>query len=151
MGELMQPVHLMVLAFVFSFFVLIPAIFYILTLQKALERCAPVSRTMQPGMVWLLLVPLFNIIWSFFVVMALARSLANEFARRGMASPEPEPGQSIGVAMCICACCGVIPVLGALASLASLVLWIMYWVKVSEYSQALAQSTVTFVMPPANR
>lgn len=151
MGELLQPWHIVALAFVFSFFFLIPAIFYILTLQKALERCAPVSRTMQPGMVWLLLVPLFNMIWSFFVVLALARSLANEFARRGIPGPEPEPGQSIGLAMCICACCGFIPILGVLASLASLVLWVMYWVKISGYSQALAQSFATAITPPVGR
>lgn len=147
MGELLQPWHFMVLGFVFCAFFLIPAIFYILTLQKALERCAVSSRTMQPGMVWLLLVPLFNMIWNFFVVLALAKSLANDFARRGMPSPEPEPGQSIGLAMSICACCGVIPILGVLASLASLVLWIMYWVKIADYSRALVQPPVVAIPP----
>ena len=32
-------------------------IFYILSLQKALNRCAPENRAMEPGMVWLLLIP----------------------------------------------------------------------------------------------
>ena len=88
MGDLLQPWHLLVLGFVFCCIFLIPAIFYILTLQKALERCAPVARTMTPGMVWLLLVPFFSLIWHFFVVMAIAKSMANEFARRG------SPGRS---------------------------------------------------------
>jgi len=136
--------------FAFGLLFLLPAIFYLLSLQKALERCSPASRTMQPGMVWLLLVPLFNMIWNFFVVLALAKSLANEFARRGIPSPEAEPGQSIGLAMCICTCCGIIPVLGLLASLASMVLWIMYWVKIAGYSQALGQPQA-FAMPPMNR
>lgn len=141
--------HIMPFLLGVSLLCLLPAIFYILTLQKALERCALSSRTMQPGMVWLLLVPLFNMIWSFFVVLALARSLSNEFGRRGIPSPEAEPGQSIGLAMCICTCCGLIPLLGVLASLATVVLWIMYWVKIAGYSQALAQPPVMTVPPVA--
>lgn len=141
--------HLLPFLFGASFLCLLPAIFYILTLQKALERCAVTSRTMQPAMVWLLLVPLFNMIWNFFVVLALARSLSNEFARRAMPSPEAEPGQSIGMAMCICTCCGIIPLLGLLTSLAAMVLWIMYWIKIAGYSQALAQPPVVAVPPLA--
>jgi hypothetical protein len=36
---------------------LLPAIFFLLTLQRALGRCSPESRTMEPGEVWLLLYP----------------------------------------------------------------------------------------------
>src|SRR5579872_6112282 len=111
MGELLQPWHILVLGGFFSLFLLIPAIFYILTLQGALQKCSEASRTMQPGMVWLLLVPLFNLIWHFFVVTAMASSLGSEFKRRGMLAPETEPGKSIGLAMCICGVCGVIPLL----------------------------------------
>ena len=58
---------------------LVPAIFYLLTLQKALNRCSPESRAMQPGMVWLLLIPLFNLVWQFFVVINIAKSLVPSF------------------------------------------------------------------------
>lgn len=142
--------HSSALLLSFSLLCLVPAIFYLLTLQKTLERCAVSSRTMQPGMIWLLLVPLFNVIWSFFVVLAIAKSLASEFARRGMPSPEAEPGKSIGLAMCICACCSIIPLLGVLASLAGLALWIMYWVKIAGYSQSLIQPQPAAGMPPVN-
>ncbi|MDO8301736.1 MAG: hypothetical protein Q7T18_00690 [Sedimentisphaerales bacterium] len=54
-------------------------IFFILTLQKALNRCSPENRAMQPGMIWLLLIPLFNIVWIFFVVLNMAKSLGAEF------------------------------------------------------------------------
>src|ERR1039458_10469303 len=92
---------------------------------------------MEPGMVWLLLVPFLNLIWNFFVVMGLASSLANEYARRGIPSPDPSPGQSIGIAMSVCNCCCIIPVLGVLAGLASVVLWVVYWAKVAEFSRML--------------
>lgn len=137
MGDLLQPWHILVLFFVFSVFFLIPTIFYILTLQQSLNKCAAASRTMDPGMVWLLLVPFFNLIWNFFVVMGVAKSLGNEYVRRGIPSSESAPGQSVGLAMSICACCCIIPLLGVLAGLANLVLWIVYWVKIAEYSRIL--------------
>jgi hypothetical protein len=149
MGDLLQPWHILVLLFVFSVFFLIPAIFYMLTLQNTLNKCAPASRAMDPGMVWLLLIPVFNLIWNFFVVMNIAKSLASEYARRGIPSPEPMPGQSIGLAMSICACCCIIPVLGFLAGLANLVLWVLYWVKIAEYSRILDVPQI--VLPTAPR
>jgi hypothetical protein len=112
MGDFFQPWHLMVLFFFFGVFILVPAIFYILTLQKALEQCTPVSRTMEPALVWLLLVPFVHLVFSFFVVLALSRSLANEFANRRVTIPDPAPGQAVGLAMRICGCCCVIPLLG---------------------------------------
>jgi hypothetical protein len=138
MGYFIQPWHLMVLFFFFGIFFLIPAIFYILTLQKALNQCAPISRTMEPALVWLLLIPFVHLIFSFFVVLAIANSLANEFARRGIPLSDPQPGKAIGLAMSICGCCVVVPLLGSVAIFAFLVLWIIYWVKIADYSRRLS-------------
>jgi len=116
---------------------LVPAIFYLLTLQKALNRCSPENRAMNPPMVWLMLIPLFNIVWHFLVVLNLAKSLGAEFQKRGM-SEDPKPGQTIGLVMCILACCGIIPILGVLCSLVAFVCWILYWLKIAGYSGKLA-------------
>jgi hypothetical protein len=136
MGDFLQPWHILILLVVAGF-LLLPAIFYILTLRDAVNKCAPASRTIDPGLIWLLLVPLVNVVFHFFVVLGLAQTLRNEFNRRGIRVAEPAPGQSIGLAMCICACCGIIPLLGMLAVLAQLILWIIYWVKIAEYSRKL--------------
>ncbi|HUA96897.1 MAG TPA: hypothetical protein VMA34_01065 [Terracidiphilus sp.] len=138
MGDLLQPWHILVLTSVFGIFFVIPAIFYILTLQGALKKCSEASRTLEPGMIWLLLVPFVNLIWHFFVVMGIANSLGNEFKMRNWVATEPQPGQSIGLAMCICAACSIIPFLGVIAGVASLVLWIIYWAKIGEYSRLLS-------------
>ncbi|MGA9062060.1 MAG: hypothetical protein WB341_10390 [Terracidiphilus sp.] len=120
----------------------IPAIFYLLTLSRALEKCSPTSRTMQPGMVWLMLIPFFGLIWNFFIVLALSNSLGREFPARGVTQLDPEPGKSIGLAMSVCMACGIIPVLGIVASLVSLVLWVVYWIKIAEFSRLLDQFPV---------
>jgi hypothetical protein len=132
----------MKVGFVFGFLIffaiiLIPGIFYCLTLQKALNRCAPGNRAMAPGMVWLLFVPLLNIVWHFLVVINMAKSLGAEFQTRGMAE-DPQPGKTLGLVMCILGCCGFIPILGVFLSLGALVCWIIYWVKIAGYSGKLA-------------
>lgn len=139
MGDLLQPWHLII---VFGFLVMaglffLPAIFYILTLQNALKKCAPESRTIDPGLIWLYLIPVVNFIFSFFIVLGVAKTLRNEFNRRSVFVADPTPGQAIGIAMCVCMCCSIIPVLGVLAWLAHLVLWIIYWSKIAGYSRTL--------------
>lgn len=143
MGELIQPWHILVLLLFAGVLFLLPSIFYLLTMQKTLAKCAPEVRTMEPGLVWLNLIPLVSLVFSFFIVFALSDSLRGEYARRGLALPEAEPGKSLGLAMCICMCCGLIPFLGLLASLAGLVLWNMYWVKIAEYSRMLDMPVMT--------
>lgn len=41
---------------------LIPTIFYFISLQKALEAVSPGHRMMPPGQVWLCLIPIFNFV-----------------------------------------------------------------------------------------
>jgi hypothetical protein len=136
MGELLQPWHILLLL-VIAGVMMIPAVMFLLPLQNALKKCAPGARTMEPAMVWLMLVPFFNFVWTFFVAMALGNSLGNELRRRGIPCPEQYPAQPIGLAMAISNCCCMVPLLNLLAGLACLVLWIVYWVKIAGFSQVL--------------
>jgi len=117
---------------------LIPTIFYLLTLQKALARCSAECRTLSPGLVWLQLVPLLNIVWVFILVINIAKSLGNEFRRRGIVE-SPNPGQSVGMAMAICSVVSIVPFIGSLASIAALVCWIVYWVQIAKFSALIAE------------
>jgi hypothetical protein len=114
-------------------------VFYLLTLMRALERCSPESRAMQPGLVWLNLIPCFNLVWMFFTVLNIAKSLDAEFKKRNIAA-EPLPGRSVGLAMCILNCCSIIPYLGCLAGIGGLVCFIIYWIKIAGYSKQLASA-----------
>lgn len=115
-------------------------VFFILTLQKALKRCSLENQAMSPGLVWLLLVPFFSLIWIFFVVLKISESLHIEFQQRGI-SAEPYPGKSIGLAFSILAACSIIPVVGMFTGIASLVCWIIYWIKIAGYSNQLASGS----------
>jgi hypothetical protein len=131
----------------------VAGIFYLLTLQKALTKCAPASRTMKPGKVWLVLIPLFGHVWQFFVVTNIAKSLRNEFARLGAPCLEQTPGQNVGLTACVCALCATfIPrsfpflLLRDLAAVVGFFSWIAYWVRIANYSRLLGEYQTA---PPA--
>jgi len=94
---------------------------------------------MKPGKVWLAVIPVFGLFWHFVVVMNIAKSLRNEFARLGIPCPESAPGQNIGLASCACNCCIFIPFLGGLAAMVGIVLWVFYWKRIADYSRDLEE------------
>ena len=131
------PGEIIILFIMLSGIILLPLILYLLTLQKTLNLVRPENRHMEPGLVWLALIPIFSIIWNFFIVTKVAESLRLEFKQRNIPTGAEKPGYSIGLAYCILVCCTIIPVLGLLTSIAGLVCWIIYWVKINGYKAEL--------------
>lgn len=124
---------IMTVALIIMAIMIVPTIFYLLTLQKALNRCSPENRAMNPPMVWLMLIPFFNLVWQFIVVLNLAKSLGAEFQKRGIPE-DANPGQTIGLIMCVSSLlCGPI----------YFIPWIIYWVKIAGYSGKLAIGPAT--------
>ncbi|MFH0894579.1 MAG: hypothetical protein V2A54_09090 [Bacteroidota bacterium] len=118
---------------------LLVMIFYLLSLQRALEACSPQNRKMPPGQVWLQLIPLVNIVWQFINVNNVSGSLKGEFEMLGIPKTEDKPAYGIGLAACICSCCGWIPVLGPFVSIAGFVCFIVYWVNINNYKNKLLE------------
>jgi hypothetical protein len=128
---------------------LVIAILYLLTLHKALSRVSPRNRLMEPGLVWLSLIPFFYIVWAFFIATRIPDSLRNEFRDRGR-DDSSDYGKGIGLASAILtavsvpvnAFARVTPAFGIIlvpVGLASLVLFILFWVKIAGYSNQLAR------------
>lgn len=122
---------------------LIPAIFFLLTLQNTLRAISPENRRMPPSNVWLLFIPLFNLVWQFIVVDRISQSIGAECARLNIPVTDPKPTYSIGLAWNICSCLAFIPFLGGIASL---VTFIIYWVKVSEYKKLIETNRDNFTL-----
>ncbi|MFC2090300.1 hypothetical protein ACFLT1_05945 [Bacteroidota bacterium] len=116
---------------------LLPQIFFLLTLHRTFDAISPQNRLMNPAEVWLTLIPLFGMIWIFIIVQRLADSLKQEFALKGISCNEERPGYQIGMVYAIVQATTIIPILGILASFATLVLWIVYWIKIAEYKRLL--------------
>ena len=85
-------------------------------------------RLMEPGMVWLLVIPCFGIVWNFFVWLKLAKSYQAFFASEGI-SDAGDCGYGLNLAYCIVSVCCLIPCVNYLAIPASIVLMIICLIK----------------------
>lgn len=105
--------------------VIIPAIFFLLSLQKCLNRISEQNREMSPGHVWLNLIPLFNLGWLIYTVMKISKSVKNEGGSRDT-TELGDGAYGVGLACSICFILSFIPLVG----IAAFILWIIYWVKI---------------------
>ena len=126
----------MIAFFIVAIF-LIPTIFYLLTLQKALQAVSVENRRMPPGQVWLSLIPVFNLVWMFIVVNKIAESFGAECMVLNIPTSETNPTQGIGTTKNILALCTMIPIIGVVAGVGYVVCWIMHWIKVNEYKNLI--------------
>ena len=116
-------------------------ILYLLTLSRCFSRIAPRNRRMEPGLVWLNLIPCFQLIWIFFTTTRLADSLRDEFDDRRLRG-DRDFGRTLGITYPILMLVGFVPYLGAIFSLASLICWILYWVKIAGYKNQLISAGI---------
>ena len=85
-------------------------------------------RRQTPGMVWLLMIPLFSCVWVFFVYPKIAESYKSHFDSVGR-TDVGDCGKNLAIAYCIVLCCSLVA--GALAVPAAFVIWIILLVKFS--------------------
>ena len=142
------------LMFVFLGLFIIPVIFFLIVQQNTLKTIKQHNRKMQPGEVWLQLIPIFNIIWQFVVITRISDSIKNEINDRnansflGIADPafandiNKRPTYNIGLAFCILGCSSIIPSLGGYASIASLICWVFYWIQLTGYKNKFTSNPV---------
>jgi hypothetical protein len=105
-------------------------ILFLLTMSKCLKQISSRNRKMEPGQVWLCLIPIFGYVWSFIMVLRVAESLQYEFEDRGLRG-DGDYGKTIGLVYLIGSLvCGPV----------GLVCWIMYWLKISGYTKQLQES-----------
>jgi hypothetical protein len=109
-------------------FMAIPAVLAYLVLKRI-----PVeSRTQKPELAFLLMIPLFSLVWAFFVHPKVAESLKNYYDKNGL--PQSDYGEKLALWFCITSACGLIPMIGFIAAIASLVLGVMFYLKAFELS-----------------
>ena len=137
------------LQFIFLALFLIPAILFLISQQNTLKTISPGNRLMRPGEVWFQLIPLFGIVWQFFVVTRIAGSIQNEYRTMQeisflgtgngemITTPSTRPTFGAGIAYCILFCASIIPLLGGIFAFAGIILWIIYWVELVKQKNKL--------------
>ena len=122
---------------------LVPGVLFLLTLQNTLKAISPENRMMPPSNVWLMFIPLFNIVWQFIMVDKIAQSITAECARLNIPTTEAKPTYNIGLAWNICNILSFIPIIGGLASL---VTFILYWVKVNDFKNLIIANKNNYML-----
>lgn len=128
--------EILILLFIIFLVALVPGILYLLTLQNLLKAISHENRLVSPDNVWLMLIPLFNLIYPFILYPKISDSLSHEYESRGW-DPDGDFGKGLGTAMPILGLCSFIPVIGFLAALGNFVVWIIYWSKMSAHKNTL--------------
>jgi hypothetical protein len=108
---------MMIMFFAFPLWIVPAILSYI-----ALERIPVEDRKQNPGLALLLLIPVFSLIWAFFVYPRISASLESYFARRGDRS-EGDCGRTVAIVLCVCS---LIPFVQVIA----LVCMVIFFVKV---------------------
>lgn len=134
-------------------------ILFVLNLHRTLEEVAERNRAMSPGLVWLIFIPLFNIIWAIIMVSKIAQSLRNEFEDRGWSTHNEgfarmtgmiwAWGAVVNIALSIMQNAAqfanqqpvamLLGLLGCPLGLTIFVCWIIYWVQTHQYKVRLRE------------
>ncbi len=124
-----------VLAILFVLGIVVLILYLLYDAQRAIP---PEHRHLEPAQVWLLLIPLFNLVWNFFVYQRIADSYRSYFYSRGRFDVG-DAGKSTGLWFAICSACSVIPCIGIVAGIAALILLIVFLVRIHGLKGQLAQ------------
>ena len=121
--------------------VLVASVFLYLQGMNLLNACSAENRKMEPGMVWLGMIPYFGIGWTFYAIMMIRDSLKLEFEHRNLQTSNKEFDFSLGLTACILMACFYvlwwIPILGVLLGIAAVIVTVLYLLKLKEYADIL--------------
>jgi hypothetical protein len=124
-----------------AFLIIIPLItfiFYIRAISKTLTAISEPYRTQSPGMAWLLLIPIFNVIWFFFLLRAIKDGFANMY-RDGLTQKEIDSGYNYGIGMGCCWAASFIPQFIFIALIPMFVFSILHWNKLNGARRAISK------------
>jgi len=125
-----------VVVFLLAF--LIVMIFFLISLQKALTLSGAENRDMSPGLVWLNLIPVFNLGWMIYTVLKVSEAISKKYTAHNVPNPT-EGAKTNGLVYSICSICSLIPFLGGFIALVGLVFFIIYWVNIAGFNKAMQE------------
>lgn len=119
---------------------LVPYVFFLFTLYRTAQQITVQNRKLVPAQVWLLLIPLFNLIWMFVVINKLAASIKQECDRLNITYNQQTPTKDIGNVYALLAIASLMPVIGLFFGLAAFICWIIYWTQVARYRKLFIEN-----------
>ena len=127
---MLRPGYLLIFFCVFLFHLALTVVAIFLVYMD-FQRVPRAFRKLEPALVWLLLIPCFNLVWNFFVFPGLADSYKAYFDSVGD-STVGNCGRDLGLGYAICDAASVIPFVGCLTGIVTLVLLILFLAKAND-------------------
>lgn len=121
----------------------LPVYLFAITIKKTILLIAPENRKVKPEGGFMLLIPVYNLAWQFILFGHLADSLAAEYRSRSLELKEDRPLYLTGLMAGAVAFAVLIPVISKLAAAVSLVLYIIYWIKLAEIKKTLTLTGIS--------
>ena len=127
---------------------------YLGTLKRTFDACSPENCEMNsPRLVWLNLIPIFNLYWIFVTVIKLANSVKKEYAALGI-SRECSGGYTLGLAYAICFSVSLIFSLFSLGLAygviaVGFVCWIIHWFQVAKFRRTIKKRKQSRMAQPS--
>ena len=120
---------------------------FIMTLKNVLLAVRPLNRTTQPSSVWLLLIPLFNLVWQFLLYSKIRDSINAEYRSRGLSS-SADVTYSWGVTSATILLLTTIVnsftertsalrLWSSLVSLIGIITWVVFWIQMHQHKKQL--------------
>jgi hypothetical protein len=145
--ELINPQAFLIIAIVALVLIaaaLLVFILFLLNLKRMLDQVNPDNRMVPPANVFLMLIPVFSLVYGFILFPKISESLRREYESRGMTMPG-DGLKVLGSAFAGLSLFSMIvnyleTPLSAVVSIALLVIFIVYWVKSAQIKNALRSS-----------
>jgi len=143
--EVLGPLAVMLVAGALVLAMIVITVLICLFLVSCFKRIPEEHRRQEPNMVWLLLIPCFNVVWNFFVYPKLAESYQSYFASIGRPDVG-DCGAKLAMTYCVLVvvttCISWIPFVSLLScplGIVILVLWILFLVKANNLKSQIPE------------
>jgi len=113
----------------------------IILIAGPLKKIPPEHRIIEPGQVWLLLVPCFAMFWNFMVFQKIPQSFQRHFSSQGR-TDLGDCGEQLGLWYAITVAMTGVPCVQYIAAPASLILLIIFLVKIHTLKGQISSTSI---------
>jgi hypothetical protein len=137
--NLVVPAHLLMIMLYGMLVGLAISLIPVILIYLDFQRIPRGFRKIEPGLVFLLLIPCFHLVWNFFVFPGLSDSFKAYFNSIGDNSVGT-CGRELGLGYAISVAVSAIPFVGCLTGIVALVLLILFLVKANELKNRIPRT-----------
>lgn len=120
-----------IVGILYLLFFFIPQFFYAKTISETLKNISEDNRKMAPQNAYLILIPIFNLVYNFILVSKVSLSIKAELKSLNAKNKlnDEKNAYNLGITFSILTVCIFVP----FANLAGFICFIIYWVKINDF------------------